>query len=206
MCFVLATMTLVFVQGGCTDDQPLVTIDSLRSSEDADQESWGVELTITEDGIRRLHLTAGHVLKYERPDSIFMLLQSLDEDTVRVRVDIFDAIGDSSAIVFADRIHYYERENRFVAQGNVIAASSSGGTIESEHLAWTESDRKLRTPGFATIITPGQRMAGYNLEANEDISNATLERVTGTFVPEDEPGEEPQGSSSAATATTGSES
>ena len=169
-----------------------------------------MDLTISEDGLQRLHLTAAHVLKYERPDSSFMLLQSLEEDTVRVRVDIFDTVGDSSAIVFADRIYYYELENRFEAQGNVNAASSSGSTIKSEHLAWTESDRKLRTPGFATIISPGQSMAGYNLEANEDLTDATLERVVGTFEPQEESGEtsaiEQPGDPGVAGATRGSES
>jgi LPS export ABC transporter protein LptC len=176
--------------GGCSDDQPLVTVESLRSSEDADQESWNVDLNITEDGLPRLHLTAPHVLKYERPDSIFMLLKSLDGDStrIRVRVDIFDESGDSSAVVFADQIYYYERENRFVAEGDVVATSRKGSTIQSEHLEWTEDDRKMRTPGFATIISPRRRMTGYNLEANEDLSNARLERVTGTFEPEDDSG------------------
>ncbi|TDI72803.1 MAG: LPS export ABC transporter periplasmic protein LptC [Bacteroidetes bacterium] len=175
----LISLFFIFMSG-CADNQPPVTIESLRSSEDPDQESWNVDLTITENGYLRLHLTAGHVLKYERPDSIFMLLQSADGDSVRVKVDIFDVAGDSSAVVFADRIYYYERENRFVAHGDVVATSISGTVIESEHLTWTEEDRKLRTPGFATITESGRRTSGYRLVANEDLSEAILENFTGT--------------------------
>lgn len=170
----------------CGEKPSAVTVASLQSSEDADQESWGVLLRITEDGKPRLVLTAGHVLKYERPDSTFMLLQSTDADSFRVRVDIFNADGDSSAVIFADRIYYYEQENRFVAQGEVIVTALAGRSIESEHLIWTEDDRKIRTPGFATIVSPGQTISGYSLEANEDLSEATLARVSGTFISENQ--------------------
>ena len=180
-----ATAFIALTLSACTDELPTVTVASLQSEQDADQESWGVVLNISENGLPRLHLTASHVLKYERPDSTFMLLQSMETDSVRVVVHIFSTDGDSSAVVVADRIYYYEKEGRFVAQGEVVVTSSQDLRIESEHLVWTEEDRKIRTAGFATIIWPNRTMAGYGLEANEDLSEASLARFTGSFFPED---------------------
>ena len=175
----LAVLLGVLSTGGCADDGPPVTVRSIQSSGDADQESWNVDFTITEDGLPRIQARAGHVLKYERPDSIYMLLQSAPGDTARVRVDIFNEAGGESAIVQADRIYYYEREHRFVALGAVTAESISGSSIASEHLEWTENDRKLRTPGFATISSDAGTFSGYRLEANEDLSESTLELPSG---------------------------
>ncbi len=181
-----AIVFFAFSLSACTDEIPAVTVASLQSELDADQESWGVVLHISENGLPRLNLTASHVLKYDRPDSTFMLLQSTETDSSRVLVHIFSVEGDSSAIVVADRIYYYEREGRFVAQGDVVVTSSENVRIESEHLVWTEEDRKIRTAGFATIILPEKTIAGYSLEANEDLSDTKLARITGTFFPEEQ--------------------
>jgi hypothetical protein len=69
---------------------------------------------------------------------------------------------------------------------NVIVVTPDEKTLESEHLVWLEDDRKLRTPGFVRITTPNERVQGYNLLADEDLSTYTLARVTGQVTVEDD--------------------
>ena len=67
--------------------------------------------------------------QYETVDSTYMVLSALTETTSRVRVDIFDANGDSSATVFSNRITYFDKERRFVADGNVIVIAKDNRHI-----------------------------------------------------------------------------
>ncbi len=44
----------------------------------------------------------------------------------------------------------------------------------------------MRTPGFVRLTTAAERLQGYNLEANEDLTNYSLKRITGTVIVEEE--------------------
>ncbi|NNF04414.1 MAG: LPS export ABC transporter periplasmic protein LptC, partial [Rhodothermales bacterium] len=97
----------------------------------------------------------------------------------RVRVDLFDESGDSSAVVFADRITYFERERRFDARGGVQAHTPDDKHLFSEHLSWSEADRRIRTPGFVRIRMPDRTLSGYGLTADEDLQNYSIARASG---------------------------
>ncbi|NNF03889.1 MAG: hypothetical protein HKN17_05425, partial [Rhodothermales bacterium] len=110
-------LSAVLVVCGCQSRQPPVTVESVLAEDAPDQESWSPRMFISEDGVRRIHMRAAYMARYETPDSTYMVLGAGDAPGQRVRVDLFDENGDSSAVVFADRITYFERERRFDARG-----------------------------------------------------------------------------------------
>ncbi|MCZ6704655.1 MAG: LPS export ABC transporter periplasmic protein LptC [Bacteroidetes bacterium] len=169
---------------GCGERESPVSVASLRAEEDPDQESWNLELFISEEGLPRIHMRARYLARYERPDSTYMILSGTEDGVVRVYVDLFDAEGDSSAVVVSDRLIYYDREKRFVARGNVVVTTRDSSRLESEHLAWSEKDHKVRTAGFVRYLTPNQLVTGYEFEANEDLTEFKISRGKAIFTPE----------------------
>ena len=163
-----------------------VTVQSRIDEEGPTSESWSPIMHISEDGKPRLRLEAGYMARYETSDSTYLVMSALNEESPRVRVDIFNTDGDSSAVVLSDRIMYFEKERRFVAEGDVVVQSHEDRWIFSEHLAWTERTARVNTPGYATIQTPTQRMSGYGLDADEDLQDFSMQRASGVVLIEDE--------------------
>lgn len=181
-----ACLVLGFLLAGCQMHDSGVTVQSLITDEGPTSESWNPEMFIWENGLPRLRMRAGYMARFETADSIYQVLSALDESGDRVRVDIFDANGDSSAVVFADRIIYFERERRFVAEGDVVVQAKEDRWLYAEHLTWSERTSRVRTPGFASIKTPTQTLNGFGLDADEDLKDFSLARVSGKAVVEDE--------------------
>ena len=150
------------------------------------QQSWNVNFKIREGSHPRVHIEAGHLATYEQEDSTYTLMRPHpDSLSQRVRVHLFDAEGDSSATIRADRVFYYEEERRYKAQGNVVVTTSEGKRLESEELYWDEAERTVSAPGFVRITTPNERIQGYELTGDEQLENYTLARVTGQVTIED---------------------
>ena len=103
----------------------------------------------------------------------------------RVTVHLFDDRGDSSAVLRADRIVYFQDEGRFVARGDVEVISQDEDRLETETLEWVESEQRVSTPGFVRITTPTEQIQGYQLEAEEDLDTYRLAEITGRFEVED---------------------
>jgi LPS export ABC transporter protein LptC len=176
----------VLILAGCEMHESEVTIQTLKDDDAPVAESWGTAMMITEDGKNRLHMNADYMARYETPDSTWMVLTGADEAIDRVYVVIFDAEGDTSAVVTSQRIVWHERGRRFVATGDVQADAGEERELDSEHLAWSERTGRVSTPGFATIQTPNETLSGYGLDADENLQEFTLARVTGTVLIDDE--------------------
>lgn len=182
----LLLFAVVLFGSGCEMHESGVSVQTLKDDDAPISESWDTNMVISEEGRPRLRMSADYMARYESPDSTWMVLTGADEDTDRVRVVIFDVDGDTSAVVTSQRIIYHERARRFVARGDVDVQSGKDRSLESEHLAWSEDTARVRTPGFATIRTPTETLSGYGLDADENLTDFTLTRVTGTVLIEDE--------------------
>jgi hypothetical protein len=140
-------------------------------------ESWGTRLDISDTGTPRLRLDAPYLARFET-DSTYTLMTGYD-GVDRVSATLFDGNGSLSAVVTAEEIRYFEGDGRFEALRNVIVDARGDRRLTSEHLLWFESERKIRTQGFVRIVTPNERIQGYDLVADEDLATYTLARVTG---------------------------
>jgi LPS export ABC transporter protein LptC len=169
----------------------------IRTEEAPDEESWDVHFIVTQvpealpdtaESRPRFAVEAGYMARFTRDDSTFTLLRPREGDSGgRVTVHLFDDQGDSSAVLRADRIVYYRDEGRFVARGAVIVQTYQDERLEAETLEWSEQDRTVRTPGFVRIMTPNERIQGYQLEADEDLDTYRLANITGRVEVEDGP-------------------
>ena len=163
-----------------------VTVQTLLEQDGPTSESWNAEMNIFEGGLPRIKLQAAYLAQYETPDSSYTVLTALIENMDWVRVDIFNEKGDSSAVVHANRITYYDRERRFVAEGNVVVESAEDRWLFAEHLSWSEQTARISTPGYSTLRTPKETLSGYMLDADENFFDFSMARVVGTVQTEDE--------------------
>jgi hypothetical protein len=178
---------LVFAMiAGCQMHDSGVTVQSLLEAEGPTSESWDPVMHISENGLPRLKMTAAYMARFETQDSTYLVLSALSDSSGQVRVDIFDTQGDSSATVYANRILYFERDRRFEANGHITVQARDDRWLFAEHLAWSEKTARIQTPGFSTIKTPKQTLSGYGLDADENLYDFSMARVSGTVITEDE--------------------
>ena len=175
----------------CSEKIEAPSMDDVRADSEPTQESWDVHYVISESGSEadesrtRFEILADYMATFETPDSTYTVMQSGSTGR-RVVAHFYDEAGDTSGTLHADRIILHDEDRTFEAMDNVIVITPDEKRLESEHLVWLEIDRKLHTPGFVRIETPDERVQGYNLTADEDLTTYTLARVTGQVTTEDD--------------------
>ena len=143
---------------------------------------------------RRAAIAAGRMEQYDRGDSTFALLVGLPDSMLagssggarpvaertsqQVTAWLFDAEGDSSAVLTADSLIYYDQRGQFDAFGNVLVVTQDRKRLRSSFLTWDEADRKIRTDRFVRITTPSERVEGYGLVADENLDTYQIGRFT----------------------------
>ena len=129
-----------------------------------DQESWGVTIIMTHDGLMRAEVKSGHLKKYNEQEYIV-----LDSGVV---VDFFDLQERHTSTLFSEKAEINEKSNDMLAIGDVIAKSDSGITLFSETLTWTAEDEKLFTKDSIMITTLDKdTLFGKGFESDADLEN-----------------------------------
>ncbi len=175
-------LVLLIALSGCTRAETGPASASVADSDRAPmaQESWDVNLQISEEGVIRLVLDAAHMLRYEEPDSMYTLFRKGDEISDRVTVSFYDSTGSRTGALSAEYVRFDEVDHTMIATGDVVLESTEGRTLESERLLWNEDSGTIEAPGFVSLTTEDQNIRGYELEAGEDLRTWTIKRPTGT--------------------------
>lgn len=164
-----------FVGGGCEHR----TGTSGPSSSESDtgptptHVSWDAQFTMSEEGRPRAVISAPRMEQYRTSDSTYSVWRSM-RDTARVRLYLYDPEGDSSATLTADSVVFEDREGLLNAYRNVVVVTESNKRLQTEHLAWRQADRKIRTRRFVRIRTPTEVVQGNGLVADEDLETYQL--------------------------------
>ena len=129
-----------------------------------DQESWGVNIILTDQGIIRAKVSSGHLEKYNEKE--FIMLDS------SVIVDFYDRKEQHTSVLFSDKAEVDQQSNDMRALGNVVAISDSGITLFSETLVWDSKDERLHTKEEIMITTPeADTLYGVGFESDSDLKN-----------------------------------
>ena len=179
------TLLLLLLVAACEFERPAPEPDAATGEEGPVQESWNVHMFISrvprlsDESIRRVEMIAGHMGRYEQGDTTYQVLSgTAGEDSARVLVHLYDLSGDTSATIAAERVYYYEEQQRIEAEGRVTVLTRQGSRLQTESLAWTEVDGKLRTDRFVRITSGLDEVQGQGLVAEEDLSSYELGRFT----------------------------
>ena len=140
---------------------------------------------MTEGGRSRATIVAPRMEQYRTADSSYSVWRSM-RDTARVRVYLFNEEGDSSATVTADSLVFQAQKGLLDAYRNVVVVTEDDKRLETEHLTWTQADRKIRTKRFVRIRTPTEVVQGNGLVADENLETYQLGRFAAEVEIDDE--------------------
>lgn len=136
------------------------------------QESWGISFLVTEEGMRKSEIKAGHVAEFRTKGKTE---QHLDKD---VSVVFFDETGAVSSSISAEQAIMYENKD-IEAIGKVVITTSNGTVIKTEYAKRSGIDRKIRSDKFVTIDRPNQTVSGYGFESDQELKHYRIFRATG---------------------------
>jgi LPS export ABC transporter protein LptC len=131
------------------------------SEDRPDQESWDVTITMTDEGLKRVVITAGHLVKYD--ERLFIYLDN------NVEADFFDLEERHTTRLLSDRAEIDEKANYMRALKNVIVESDSGITLFTDTLSWDHDAELIYTEDFV-MITTEQNDTLYGVGFESDMS------------------------------------
>lgn len=149
-------------------DQPPTTTGVADS---ADNLMYGVEHSLTVDGVRRAFLEA---------DSAYFYGGAQETKLYELTVTFFGSQGEERSVVTADSGTYDARSGDMVAWGDVVALTPDGRRLTTSVLRYERSRDHIAGPEpFVFITAQGQRQAGEAFTADPDFRNVVVTRGRG---------------------------
>ena len=125
-----------------------------------DQESWGVTISMTDAGLQRAIVQAGHLEKFN--DRLYILLDQ------KVEVDFFDLEEKHTSRLTSQLAEVDEKSDFMRAIQNVVVKSDSGVTLYTDTLSWDHSLEMIYTDS-PVIITTEKEDTLYGIGFESDV-------------------------------------
>lgn len=142
----------------------------------AEQMLFGIELLLTDAGVKRTSVKADTLLTYDA---------NTREELRRVTARFFTTSGEQQAVLTADQGSHSSRLGTMEARGNVVVVSSEGKKLETPHLKYDPTRSEISSDSAFTL-TEGERITkGIGFVSNPEMTNMRILRgaqVTGTEV------------------------
>lgn len=142
----------------------------------AEQMLFGIELLLTDNGVRKASVKADTLLTYDA---------NTREELRRVTARFFTVTGEQQAILTADQGSHSSRLGTMESRGNVVVVSSEGKKLETPHLKYDPTRSEISSDSAFTL-TEGERITkGIGFVSNPEMTNMRILRaaqVTGTEV------------------------
>ena len=99
-----------------------------------------------------------------------------------IYMEFYDETGRLESTLKANHAYYFKEQNQWRGRGNVIVKNiQKNEQLNTEELFWKQSDKKIFTDKFVTIRQQDDIIYGEGLEANEDMSDYTINKISGEF-------------------------
>ncbi len=142
-----------------------------KTEELPDQESWNSKIILSEEGIVRCIIHAGHLQQFEAGE-----IAKIDEG---MKVDFFDEEGEHTSQLTGREGEVHQKTKDLDASGDVVIISDDGVRLRTEHIRWEHARQKILAPGEVTLSTDQGTETGVGLEADAGFSHWTMREVTG---------------------------
>ncbi len=154
----------------CSDEKIKPSIDpSLNVEELPAQESWDATVFFSDSGKTTAILIAGHLRMFsERQETL------LDKG---IKVDFYNEEEIKTTTLTAERGRVDDATRDLYAMDRVVVVSDST-SIQTEELKWRNSDKKIVSDKFVTIISPKEKIQGYGFESDQHLQNYVIYNIT----------------------------
>lgn len=102
-----------------------------------------------------------------------------------VHIRFFDAKGNVTSELRAQRAVSFERTDVMEATGDVVVVNERDETLNTEHLIWNKENETIATEEFVKITTEDEVIFGHGLESNQDFTKYRIKNIKGTIDIED---------------------
>jgi LPS export ABC transporter protein LptC len=173
-----ALVAIVLVIGACgrlsdTDKQSVKN--ALSDSLTYQSESWDVNVSLIEDGLRKVEIRSPYGTSRETSAGIIMSLRG------PVNIFVRDSLGKMEVEIRADSARFAMREGQFSFFGNVFAYTHDKRRLNADVLTWYQKTGDITSSGFVRIVTPTDSIQGYGLVGKADLSEYVLENLSGSI-------------------------
>ena len=117
----------------------------------------GVTTTISRNGVRQSKLFA---------DSAWVYQIRQVSDLKKMTVTMFDSTGNTISTITADHGVYHIRDQHLDARGHVVATSSGGKVLKTEHLIFDSPRNVVTSDSAFTSTSPDGNAAGTSFESD----------------------------------------
>ena len=165
----LAFISLILIS--CSDQKVKPSVNpSLNVEELPAQESWNATVFFSDSGKTTAILKAGHFQMFANSKETLM-----DKG---IKVDFFNEDEIKTTTLTAIRGRVDDATRDLYAMDSVKVVSDSGTTITTEELKWRNSDKKIVSDKFVTIISPKEKIQGYGFESDQHLQNYVIYNIT----------------------------
>ena len=103
-----------------------------------------------------------------------------------LNVQFYDSTLTVESRITANYAIYHENDDRWIAKNNVVAINNKGDTLNTEYLIWNQNKEIIHTDRYVRITTKDGIIHGKGFEANQNFTNWSIKKTTGTIEVEDE--------------------
>lgn len=174
--------SLVFFLMGCSSNS-LEEIDSFTEKGKVQPmtSSENLVLNFSDSGMIKVTIKTPLIERYVGTvgDSYDLMPQGLV-------IDFLDSLGNIESIVKSNHAIYYSKKELLVLTIDVEVSSASGDRLNSEHLIWNSKTHKVKSDDFVKFTTHDEIIYGDGFEANQDLTDYTMNHIKGIISVEDE--------------------
>ena len=136
-------------------------------------EAENVELYYSEKDIVKVKMVTPLMYEFKNQDR---------ECPKGIYMEFFDEFGKLESTLKANHAYYFRELNQWRGRGNVeVKNLQKNEQLNTEELFWKQSDKKIFTDKFVTIRQQGDVLYGEGLDAAEDMSDYTINKLSGKF-------------------------
>ena len=138
-----------------------------------DQEAWGHRSILSDLGVTKAVVEAGHVRKYGKKG-----ITEMDEG---VRIQFFDRDGTVSSVLTSDTVVLEDKTKDIEAGGNVVVTSKDSVRLETDLLRWDHRKERIFADGWVRISSKEGVETGVGFESDPDLRRWSMREVKGTW-------------------------
>jgi LPS export ABC transporter protein LptC len=180
-----AAVVCLMAACGLSERDAAAVKDALADSLAYVSESRDIQVSIIEEGMRKVEIAAPYGTSLEQPGGTEMRLAGPVDIIVR------DTAGVVEVTLRADSAVYKTREGEFHFEGNVSARTATGRRLTATRLTWFQRTGDIASTGFVRIVTPTDSIEGRGLTGRADLSQYVLLDLSGTISLDSDETEEP---------------
>jgi LPS export ABC transporter protein LptC len=155
---------------GCGEEKLKPNIDkSLNEAALPDQESWKSQISFSDEGKIKAILMTDHLVKYDKRHETLL---------EKVHIDFFNDQQKKTTTLTSLRGRVDDITKNMYAIDSVVAVSDSGVVLKTDELMWRNSDKKIVSDKYVTIISPTEKICGYGFESDQHLRNYTIKKIT----------------------------